>query len=381
MHRQFEHRQLPRPNAEERSRQDFVQSLKLHLATKVVQGNKAIYQSHVEPAFERRTGRKPADRQEVRALMEREPFYRLWGSMQRCSQEMLWTSVGESVMRQLPALSETAASWKEPKGSLELNPSLEAPAYLTAIDIHCMPGSYHTERFAGDVGQGAIYDRGVHVYAMGGSGPCNDALGRGTASFVGRRFPGLRPRRILELGCGVGHNLVPYADAYPEAEIHGVDIGAPMLRYGHSRAEAMGKTVHFKQMNAERTGYPDASFDLIVSHILLHETSGHAIRAIMRECHRLLAPTGVMAHAEMCMFDKMAPFDAFMLDWDSRHNNEPFWGTYRSMDWRELLAEAGFRDEAMFETLVSRAFAGQAVFTQDRDSAGRGTWQIFGARK
>ena len=82
----------------------------------------------------------------------------------------------------------------------------------------------------GDVGQGAIYDRGVHVYAMGGSGPCNDALGRGTVSFVGRRFPGLRPRRILELGCGVGHNLIPYADAYPEAEIHGVDIGAPMLR-------------------------------------------------------------------------------------------------------------------------------------------------------
>ncbi len=37
--------------------------------------------------------------------------------------------------------------------------------------------------------------------------------------------------------------------------------------------------------------------------------------------------------------------------------------------------------KAMFETLVSRAFAGQAVFTQNRDSAGRGTWQIFGARK
>jgi len=381
MERQLDHRQLPTATQDEQSRQDFVQSLKLHLATKIVQGNKQVYERRVEPAFERRTGRKPADRHEVRAAMESEPFYRLWGSMQRCSQEMLWQSVGESVMRQLPALAETAASWRAPQGSLELDPALKIPPYLTAIDIHCMPGSYHTERFAGDVAQGAIYDRGVHVYAMGGFGAKNDAMGRHMIAYIGKRFPGLRPRRILELGCGTGNALLPYADAYPEAEIHGIDVAAPMLRYAHSRAEALGKKVHFKQMNAERTGYPDGSFDLIVSQILLHETSGRAFPAIMRECHRLLAPTGIAVHADLCFFDKLSPFDAFMLDWDSRHNNEPFWGTFRAMDWRKLMAEAGFAPEMMFEALVSRAFQGQVVFSENKDSAGRGTWQIFGARK
>ena len=77
-------------------------------------------------------------------------------------------------------------------------------------------------------------------------------------------------------------------EAYPEAEVYGIDVAAPMLRYAHARAEALGRRVHFSQQNAESTNFRDESFDLIVSHILLHETSAKAVRNIMRECHRLL---------------------------------------------------------------------------------------------
>ena len=102
----------------------------------------------------------------------------------------------------------------------------------------------------------------------------------------------------LDIGCGVGHQTLPFVDAYPEAEVYGCDLGAPMLRYGHARAETLGKRVHFSQQNAEATDFDDESFDLVTSTIVLHETSARALSAIFRECRRLLRPGGMMAHSE-----------------------------------------------------------------------------------
>ena len=89
------------------------------------------------------------------------------------------------------------------------------------------------------------------------------------------------------------------ASAFPDAHIHAIDIAAPFVRYGHARAESLGVGIHFSQQNAEQTDFEDESFDLIVSHILLHETSAKALRNILRECHRLLRPDGLMVHAEI----------------------------------------------------------------------------------
>ena len=84
---------------------------------------------------------------------------------------------------------------------------------------------------------GAVYDRGVYVYAYGGLGAIEmRPLGQGTIDCVRRRFPELRPRRILDLGCGAGMSTLPLADAWPDAEIFAVDLAAPMLRYAHGRS-------------------------------------------------------------------------------------------------------------------------------------------------
>ena len=54
----------------------------------------------------------------------------------------------------------------------------------------------------------------------------------------------------------------------------------------------MGAAIHFSQQNAEKTDFADGSFDLIVSHIFLHETSRTAVDNILAECRRLLKPGG-----------------------------------------------------------------------------------------
>ena len=72
------------------ARQNFVQSLKVHLATKVSPGNKAIYERKAAPRFAREHQRPPQDRHEVRSVMQDEPYYQMWSTLLRTSQEMMW---------------------------------------------------------------------------------------------------------------------------------------------------------------------------------------------------------------------------------------------------------------------------------------------------
>lgn len=384
METQRQHAVLPAATHDELARQHFVQSLKVHLATRVSPGNKTIYERRAAPRFESGHQRPPQDRHEVRSVMRHEPYYQTWSTLLRTSQEMMWDSVNVSVERQLPALRERAAAERGTLGSLTLNPDLEIPAYHTAVDIHCQPGGYHTELAPDDVAAGATYDRAVYLYAMGRLGALNDEMGQSVVLHLTEQYPDFRPARILDMGCTVGHSTLPYVDAYPDADVCAIDVGAPVLRYAHARAEALGKRVHFSQQNAEHTDFADASFDLIVSHILLHETSSAAIPRVMRECHRLLKPGGLMLHQEVPQYEGMPPYDAFILDWDTYNNNEPFWGTVHSMDLQKLAESAGFAAGRVIQTMIPSALERAEARTekfQGGDFGGGGAWFVFGARK
>ena len=155
---------------------------------------------------------------------------------------------------------------------------------------------------------------------------------------------------ILDMGCTVGHSTLPFKEIFPDAEVTGIDVAAPQLRYAHARAQALGVEVSFQQRDAANTGYEDNSFDLIVSHILLHETSGKAMPQIFKECHRILKPGGVMIHADLPPFDHSDLFSEFILDNETYYNNEPFWGPMRDMDQIQLAIDAGFpADQISFD--------------------------------
>ncbi len=384
MEAQLQHAVLPEATHDEFARQNFVQSLKIYLATKVSPGNKTVYERHAAPRFEREHQRLPKDRHEVRSVMMNEPYYQMWSTLLRTSQEMMWDSVNVSVDRQLPQLRERVATNGSTLGSQALDPDLAIPSYHTAVDIHCQPGGYHTELGPDDVAAGATYDRGVYIYAMGRLGALNDEMGQSVVLHLKDQHAEFRPRRILDLGCTVGHSTLPYVDAFPDAEIFAIDVGAPVLRYAHARAESLGKRVHFSQQNAEHTNFEDGSFDLIVSHILLHETSSKAIRNIMQEGHRLLKPGGMILHQEVPQYEGMPAYDTFILDWDTYNNNEPFWGTIHSMDLEKLAEESGFAADNIMQLMIPSALERTTARTkkfQGGDFGGGGAWFIFGAKK
>ncbi|MBD2611248.1 MAG: class I SAM-dependent methyltransferase [Nostoc sp. GBBB01] len=378
MDQQLQHPMLPKTTQDELARQEFVQSLKLHIFRNLSPGNKVIYEKVAKPKFEREHQRPPQNRYEIRQAMEDEPYYRWTGVLKRISQEMLWDAVNTSVDRQLPELIERAKDKGGELGTLTIDPNFSTPTYQKAVDIHCMPGGYHSEFIADDVTAGAVYDRGAYVYGVGWLGPLNDDMGLSLVqNYLLPEFPDFRPRKILDMGCSVGHSTLPYVDAYPDAEVHAIDIGASMLRYGHARAESLGKRVHFSQQNAEHTNFADESFDLVVSHILLHEIPPPAVRKVMQECYRLLAPGGMMLHVEAPLYRHMDAYMQFVFDWETANNNEPFWSAVRDLDLVTIATEAGFSADKTFEKFVPNG----AWKAQGDKSKSFGTWFVVAATK
>ena len=386
MTEQFKHALLPETTHDELARQHFVMSLKSHIMGKIAPGNKAVYDRVAKPEFEAKYQRSPETRYEVREVMDKQPYYRWWGALQRMQQEMMWASVASSVDRQHTQLGDRTQTLDKSVGSLTLDPELPIPAYQTAVDIHCMPGGYGGEATEdeNDMAAGAIYDRGTYLYGRGWLGPLNDDVGASMVeNYLKANYPDFQPRKILDLGCSVGHSTLPYADGYPDAEVWAIDLSAPMLRYAHARAQALGKPVHFAQRNAERTQFPDASFDLVVSHILLHEIPVCAIRNVLRESYRLLAPGGIVIHAEALLYKHLDVFREFLYDWQTANNNEPFWSGMRDLDLRQELIDAGFHAEGAIETFVPNGVWKSKMTNSDRKAGlnQRGTWFAVCGRK
>ena len=381
---QTNHRFLASTNHDEKARQDFVRSYKEYLVKNIHAGNRERYEKTIKPKFEKSQNREPGDRFEVRDLMVKDPYYQMFSSLLRTSQEMMWSSCQIPVEKGFTALNEKIrlSNGESNLGSLKLDENLDVPRYHKAVDIHCQPGGYHSEFGENDASPGMVYDRAVHIYAMGQMGPFNDDMGASIVLWLKENHPDFKPLRILDLGCSVGHSTVPYCKAFKNAEVHAVDVAAPMLRYAHARAQDMEAPIHFSQQNAEKLDFPDGHFDLVVSHILLHETSGKAIQNIISECHRVLRKNGVMIHAETPPYKGMSPFDAFMLDWDTRNNNEPFWSRSHEIDLDNLSKQSGFDLGKKIETLIPSAFQIEKVkrseVFQGGDFGGGGQWFIYG---
>jgi ubiquinone/menaquinone biosynthesis C-methylase UbiE len=393
------HAMLPKATHDEASRQEFVKSYKQFIQQSVLPGLQPVYRGRAAKRFAQEAGREPADRRDVRTAMVRDPYFQHYAAAQRISQELMWDSTIDSVDRQLPELNELARQYSaKSKAELRIPDEFDVPKYVSSLDIHCMPGGYSREVAKDDVSVGAVYDRGVFLYSIGYCGPDNDDMGRSVANFVRRNLKDFQPKRILDLGCTVGHSTLPFKELFPDAEVWGIDVGAPVVRYAHARAAAMGRDVNFAQMNAEKTEFEDASFDLVVSHILLHETSFKAMPRIFRECYRLLKPGGYMIHADLPPFDKMDVLTQFILDNETWYNNEPFWGAMREMDQVQLAVDAGFRREDVRFTTAPMAileFAAQQSAGYREDSAAAvaerefnagefapgGGWEVLIARK
>jgi SAM-dependent methyltransferase len=386
-----QHAVFPQATHDEIARFDFLTRLNLHLSQAVLPGVKLAYEQRVKPAFEAAQGRAPADRHEVRKAMQRDLHYQLWSALRRNSMEMRQQAGRSVVFRQLARLRAVADQLNEGAATLKLNPAVTSPRYATAVDIHCMPGSYHTETVERDIAPGANYDAGIFVTTAGMLGAYSDGGGQAIVDWLAKHKPGFKPKRILDIGCTIGHNALPLAQAFPDAHVVAIDPATPVLRYAHARAKSLGvPNIEFVQAVGEDVPAADGEFDLVTTAMFWHETSNSAMPKIMREVHRVLAPGGITLHLEQPQYGGMDPFVAFMRDWDAYNNNEPFWTRMHEWDLDQLVTDSGFPQGAYFETVMQAkvdrtlfpapAGAGDGAAAQE-DYGRTPTWTAFGAMK
>jgi SAM-dependent methyltransferase len=347
------HPESPDLRDDDLSRLRFITDLKQHLFTKSAAANRRIYDERIkQPGDETITSENEAAvrREEIRRSMEKEPYFQGWSSALRSSQDLMWTYVGKVVDADLERLTgrfEAVAGGEA--GAVETDPELPMPRYISASDTHRMPGSYQADLRANDVRAGAVYDLGGAIYQLGignATGALlNDSRGRTMVAFLRRYYPDLAPARILDMGCAAGHNTIPICQAYPDADIHAFDIGAAMVRYAALRAAGLGAKVHFSQQDAEHTNFEDGSFDLVVSQIILHETSPAATENIIAESFRLLRKGGIAVHLEVPIrYDHMDVFDQFFRSWEQYYNDEHNIAGVAVEDFRSLAGRVGFTD-------------------------------------
>jgi ubiquinone/menaquinone biosynthesis C-methylase UbiE len=343
------HAARPVPLHDEAARQEFVVSLRQYSGRVLGAGNYHVYKARVEPGFVKAKGRGPKSGIELREAMTSDPFYQFWSATHRNSQEMIWDSVIDTVERTLPEIVAQAAA-PQPLGSLRLDPDLPIPRYNSVYDIHLQPGGYHTDQCENDISAGAIYDLGVPIYSLQRMNTNTNANGVTMVNYFKSRYPDLKPLRILDLGCTIGNTTLPFAQSYPGAEIHGVDLAAPCLRYAHARANALGQEIHWSQQNAEALDFPDGHFDIVVSTLLFHETSRRATLNIFSEIARVLKPGGVTAHFDGFHSRDDEPIIEFLGLWEVDNNNEKFLLTLKTMDVIEINTSNGLENVRFDQT-------------------------------
>ncbi len=151
------------------------------------------------------------------------------------------------------------------------------PTYYSSQNFHGIKGGYLTS------GAAVTYDA-VTQYVL----PPNEIWIRQGLIDAAK----VHPRRILDLGCGTGSTTLMLKQAFPEAEVIGLDLSPYMLVRAEHKAISSGLDINWRHGNAEKTGFPDASFDLITASLLFHETPASVSQNILFESLRLLTTGG-----------------------------------------------------------------------------------------
>jgi ubiquinone/menaquinone biosynthesis C-methylase UbiE len=134
--------------------------------------------------------------------------------------------------------------------------------------------------------------------------PLYDALIEGPMSMARMRrdllkqMGDLSDEKVLDLGSGTGTMAVMIKQAYPSAEVAGLDGDPEILEIARSKARSLGLEIRFDQGMSFDLPYPNESFDVVLTTLMLHHLSRNDKQTTAREMYRVLRPGGQLFGAD-----------------------------------------------------------------------------------
>ncbi len=285
-----------------------------------------------------RRGKDWSDLEDLRTFLARYPLTRMRDRLVRTQQEMKWHRLARSYGDRRAELAAELARWDQKgPGRLELDPQFKVPAYAN-VEFHLQPGSYYHDELSG-----FLYHYGTKVFFRGGND--QDELHGALVARVPLPADG-KVSRVLDMACSVGQSSTAFKRRFPAAQVTGIDYSTPMLRVAHRRAAMAGLDVTFAQRLVERTGFPDAHFDITFAFIVFHELPIRIIRETVREAARITRPGGRFIVLDFTETAIKSPYQLYHRWFDARYNGEPYSQDFCDCNFDALLAENGFVADA-----------------------------------
>ena len=273
---------------------------------------------------------------ELGAVADPLPLVGVWKRIMRSQQQITWNKIA-ATLHENPARYEAqlAEAERQRPNRLHYDPNFVVPDYAK-LDIHLQPGGYCNDPLAG-----YIFHHGTKVFYQGDND--QDELHHQVADMVLTPEDG-QVRRILDVGCSIGQATTALKQRFPDAEVWGLDVGLPLVRYGHKRAVDLGVDVHFIQGLAEDLKFDDGHFDSVLSYILFHEVPSRLFKPIIGEAFRVLRPGGTYTVVDAPNSKTLPAPNRLWLRFDAIYNCEPYSPAFVACDLPGLLEEAGFKD-------------------------------------
>jgi ubiquinone/menaquinone biosynthesis C-methylase UbiE len=98
--------------------------------------------------------------------------------------------------------------------------------------------------------------------------------------------------RVLDVGCGTGTLAIALGSKMGTGEVHGIDASPEMIHVAKKKAADAGADVEFEVALVEAIPFPDGSFDLVTSSLMLHHLPADLQRRGLAEIRRVLKPGG-----------------------------------------------------------------------------------------
>ena len=146
-------------------------------------------------------------------------------------------------------------------------------------------------------------------------------------------FSSFKDQRLLEVGCGIGTDLVRLAKG--GARVTGVDLAQTAIDLARRNFDLNGVAAEeLRVANGEALPYPDASFDAVYGHGVIQYTADPA--KLVRECHRVLKPGGT---AIFMVYNRVSWLNALskVMKVALEHEDAPVLKKFSIAEFRELL--------------------------------------------